>query len=62
MSADVSHVVGWGFVISAIIVFSIVLRDLLLMRAERVAKHEELERLRAEAHEAEHEQHPSAPC
>ena len=54
MSADVGHVVGWGFAVCAIIVFAIVLRDLLIMHAERTAREQELERLRAEAHEAEY--------
>ena len=61
MSADVSHVVGWGFAICAIIVFAIVLRDLLILHAERVAREQEFEKLRTEAHEAEYARSHETP-
>ena len=57
MSSEI-HFVGYVFLFLAIIVFTIVLRDLLLMRAEfveREKKRVEIERMRVDAFEAEHE-------
>lgn len=47
MMHDVSRVVGWLFVMLAIFVFSVVMRDLLLFRAEYVEREKEREKLNA---------------
>lgn len=51
MSADMSGVAGWSCIFIAIIAFWIVVRDLLVFRAERIARALEEERQRAKTDE-----------
>jgi len=47
MMRDATYFVAWVFIIAAIFVFSIVMRDLLLMRAEYIEREKQREKLMA---------------